>query len=164
MSSGESLAGRGERQHAMGRSLRWGRRDASPGRPDENETATGAQQAHPWWQELAGNARAHGALPYVVEGFTEIVDAVRRGHPVLVRRERVEVADGITVFDVDIVSSTSTKQEGDPVVAILRFDVGTARFVLQDPASPVGGIQLTPKRLARYLDSPDRSTGVALGA
>ncbi len=124
-----------------------------------------------WWDDVAGNARAHGALPYVVEGFTEITDAVRRGHAVLVRREQVEVADGVTVFDAGATpvtgafSPASEKMKAaPPIVAILRFDVGTARFVLQDGGSPAGAVQLTPKRLARYLDSPDRSVGVALGS
>jgi hypothetical protein len=138
----------------MGRSLR---------RADE--------QAQPWWDDVAGNARAHGARPYVVEGFTEISDAVRRGHAVLVRRERVEVADGVTVFDAGATPvmgafspvSESTRS-APPIVAILRFDMGTARFVLQDAGSATGAVQLTPRRLARYLDSPERSVGVALGA
>jgi hypothetical protein len=124
-----------------------------------------------WWDDVAGNARAHGAMPYVVEGFTEITDAVRRGHAVLVRREQVEVADGVTVFEAGATPVTGAfspvserTSAAPPIVAILRFDVGTARFVLQDAGSPAGAVQLTPKRLARYLDSPDRSVGVALGA
>jgi hypothetical protein len=121
-----------------------------------------------WWDEVAGNARAHGARPYVVEGFAEITDAVRRGHAVLVRREPAEVADGITIFDAGATPVTGSfgpvADQPPPVVAILRFDVGTARFVLQDAASPAGAVQLTPRRLARYLDAPDRSVGVALGA
>src|SRR4051812_6836035 len=52
-----------------------------------------------WWDDIAASARAHGARPYVVEGFTEISDAVRRGHAVVVRRQAAEVADGISVFD-----------------------------------------------------------------
>jgi hypothetical protein len=143
----------------MGRSLRFGRQREADNTPRD------------WWDEIAGNARAHGARPYVVEGFTEITDAVRRGHAVLVRREQAEVADGVTVFDADSTPVTGafspvserTKAQ-PPVVAILRFDVGTARFVLQDAASPAGAVQLTPKRLARYLDAPDRQVGVALGA
>jgi hypothetical protein len=145
----------------MGRSLR----RTAAGR-DANSGAT-----RTWWDDVAGNARAHGALPYVVEGFTEITDAVRRGHAVLVRREQVEVADGVTVFDVGATPVTGAfspvserTKAAPPIVAILRFDVGTARFVLQDAGSPAGAVQLTPKRLARYLDSPDRSVGVALGA
>jgi hypothetical protein len=142
----------------MGRSLRFGRTS-----DDQGE--------RPWWDEVAGNARAHGALPYVVEGFTEITDAVRRGHAVLVRREQAEVAEGITVFDAGSTPVTGAfspvseqTQAAPPIVAILRFDAGSARFVLQDAASPAGAVQLTPKRLARYLDAPDRSVGVALGA
>ncbi|MCW2962647.1 MAG: hypothetical protein JWM90_3034 [Thermoleophilia bacterium] len=123
----------------------------------------------PWWEEIAGNARAHGARPYMVEGFTEITDAVRRGHAVLVRREQVEVADGITVFEGGTTPVTGpfakvAATEAPPIVAILRFDFGSARFVLQDAASPTGGVQLTPRRLARYLEDDRRSTGVALGA
>ncbi|MCW2927476.1 MAG: hypothetical protein JWM86_1444 [Thermoleophilia bacterium] len=124
-----------------------------------------------WWDEVASNARAHGAMPYVVEGFTEITEAVRRGHAVLVRREQAEVAEGITVFQAGATPMTGAfspvsdrTREAPPIVAILRFDVGTARFVLQDAGSPAGAVQLTPKRLARYLDAPDRSVGVALGA
>lgn len=149
----------------MGRSLR--RAQTGP------DGASGEPRA--WWDDVAGNARAHGALPYVVEGFTEITDAVRRGHAVLVRREQVEVADGVTVFEAGATPSRLTSlgpfspvsertQAAPPIVAILRFDVGTARFVLQDAGSPAGAVQLTPKRLARYLDAPDRSVGVALGA
>lgn len=149
-----------EKGTAMGRSLRFGR--AARGSASR-DGATG------WWDEVAGNARAHGALPYVVEGFTEITDAVRRGHAVLVRREAAEVAEGIRVFEDGGSSVTGAfappaVQASPPVVAILRFDVATARFVLQDAASATGGVQLTPKRLARYLDAPDRSVGVALGA
>ncbi len=141
----------------MGRSLRRARSGDDAG-DDRN-----------WWDDVAGNARAHGALPYVVEGFTEITDAVRRGHAVLVRREQVEVADGVTVFDAGATPVTGAfspvaATAAPPIVAILRFDMGTARFVLQDAASPAGAVQLTPKRLARYLDAPDRSVGVALGA
>jgi hypothetical protein len=135
------------------------------GRDDSNEPVE-----LPWWEEVAGNARAHGALPYVVEGFTEITEAVRRGHAVLVRREQAEVADGITVFEpgstpvTGAFASIGVEQSPPPIVAILRFDVGSARFVLQDAGSPAGAVQLTPRRLARYLDAPDRSVGVALGA
>ena len=112
----------------MGRSLR----RAESGR----DNASGA--AVSWWDDVAGNARAHGALPYVVEGFTEITDAVRRGHAVLVRREEVEVAEGVTVFDAGATPVTGAfspvserMKASPPIVAILRFDVGTARFVLQ---------------------------------
>ena len=105
----------------MGRSLR------NTGRADAGEP-------HPWWDDVAGNARAHGALPYVVEGFTEITDAVRRGHAVLVRREQAEVADGVTVFEsgsTPMSGAFSTVSErasaAPPIVAILRFDVGPTR-------------------------------------
>jgi hypothetical protein len=122
-----------------------------------------------WWDSIASNARAHGARPYVVEGFTEISDAVRRGHAVLIRRERAEVADGITVFDdapagVSGAFGPASTMAPPPIVAVLRFDLGTARFVVQDSSSPTGGVQLTPRRLATYLNAPDRSVGVALGA
>ena len=133
----------------------------------------------PWYDALARTARDHGALPYVVEGFTEIVDAVRRGHAVLVRRERCEVAEGIVVFDEDgtamsdaLAPASHRPSPADgardpsrpPVVAILRFDPGTARFILQDPAASSGAVQLTPRRLQRYLAEPEREVGVALGA
>lgn len=141
----------------MGRSRRFERAG------DDSTTAT------PWWEDVAGNARAHGAMPYVVEGFTEISDAVRRGHAVLVRREAAQVADGMTIFEAG--ASPVTGAFGPdaapgpaPIVAILRFEVSSARYVLQDAHSPTGSVQLTPRRLARYLDAPDRSVGVALGA
>jgi len=135
--------------------------------PSTSQAAPAAET--PWWEEISLNARSHGAMPYVVEGFTEITEAVRRGHAVLVRREAAEVADGITVFDQGATPVTGPFQalpakEVAPVVAILRFDVGSARFVLQDAASPAGAVQLTPKRLANYLNAPGRETGVALGA
>jgi hypothetical protein len=141
--------------------------------PRANASDTGADDpldAPAWCDELARNARAHGASPYVVEGFADITDAVKRGHAVLVRRECVEVADGVTVFDSEATPITGPfaaqprKSAAEPIVAILRFDVGTARFVLQDAHSPAGGVQLTPRRLATYLDDPDRSIGIALGA
>lgn len=140
----------------MGRSRRIGRAGGEPA------------EAAPWWEDVAGTARSHGAMPYVVEGFTEISDAVRRGHAVLVRREQAEVADGMTIFESGATPVTGAFAPGHaaaaPIVAILRFDVGTARYVLQDAQSPTGAVQLTPRRLARYLESPDRSVGVALGA
>ena len=125
----------------MGRSLRRSRATRTTDAPAERH----------WWDDVAGNARAHGALPYVVEGFTEITDAVRRGHAVLVRREQVEVADGVTVFDAGATPvagafakvGTASESAAPPVVAILRFDVGTARFVLQDAGSPAGAV--TPR-------------------
>jgi hypothetical protein len=142
----------------MGRSLRFRRAAAG------DEASPSAQ----WWDEVAGNARAHGARPYVVEGFAEITEAVRRGHAVLVRREQAEVADGMTIFEAGSTPMTGAfgpaATDRAPIVAILRFDIGSARFVLQDAASPAGAVQLTPRRLARYLDAPDRSVGVALGA
>lgn len=145
----------------MGRTLRFGRGN------DGGEPPVGTEA---WWDEVAGNARAHGARPYVVEGFSEITDAVRRGHAVLVRREHAEVAEGITIFDEGATPVTGpfgparVESDAPPIVAILRFDIASARFVLQDAASPAGAVQLTPRRLARYLDAPDRSVGVALGA
>ena len=147
----------------MGRSLQFGRKARN------GNAAPADEGARPWWDEVAGNARAHGALPYVVEGFSEITDAVRRGHAVLVRREQVEVADGVTVFEEGTTPVSGPfapvpRDAAPPVVAILRFDIGTARFVLQDAATPTGAVQLTPRRLAVYLDAPDRSVGVALGA
>ncbi|MCW2924419.1 MAG: hypothetical protein JWM98_1823 [Thermoleophilia bacterium] len=146
----------------MGRSLRSGKQAHASGTAAEEQ---------PWWEGVAGNARAHGALPYVVEGFQEISDAVRRGHAVLVRREQVEVSEGMTVFADGATPVTGAfspiserTKAAPPIVAILRFDVSTARFVLQDAGTPAGAVQLTPRRLARYLDAPDRSVGVALGA
>lgn len=140
----------------MGRSRRFGR------------AGDDAATAMPWWEDVAGNARAHGAMPYVVEGFTEISDAVRRGHAVLVRREAAEVAEGMTIFEAGATPVTGAfgpEAPGPaPIVAILRFDVSSARYVLQDAHSPAGAVQLTPRRLARYLDAPDRAVGVALGA
>lgn len=131
----------------MGRSLRFGRKSS-------NNQCQGKLS---WWDELAQNARNHGARPYIVEGFTEVTDAVKRGHAVLVRRERAQVSDTVTVFEHELSNDESA------VVAILRFDVHTARFVLQDATSSTLSIQLTPRRLARYLDAPERSVGVALG-
>lgn len=126
----------------------------------------------PWYDELARNARAHGAYPYVVEGFMEMVEAVRRGHAVLVRRVPAEVAEGVRVFDRPPSAvaapgsplATVCSSVEDEVVTILRFDVSTARFELQDVANGAGAIQLTPKRLQRYLSQPDCEIGVALGA
>ena len=131
-------------------------------------SGTDSLAAPAWCDELATNARAHGASPYVVEGFTDITDAVKRGHAVLVRRQRVEVAEGVTVFDSEATPVmgpfAAQPKQTEPIVAILRFDVGTARFVLQDAHSAVGAVQLTPRRLATYLDDPERSIGIALGA
>ena len=57
--------------------------------------------------------------------------------------------------------SPAAMHEPEPVVAVLRFDVGTARFVIQDAASPTGGVQLTPRRLANYLSALARRRGRA---
>lgn len=154
--------------------------------------ATGAA----WHEDVMRAAGAQGALPYLVEGFTEINEAVRRGHAVLLKREAAEVADGITVFAdapgtaLDAPGTAPDMRDGslilarrdlqppigaDPVgyfrrlggsllVTISRFDVRTARFVVQDGASAIGAIELTPKRLARYVSEPRRAVGVALGA
>jgi hypothetical protein len=113
-------------------------------------------------------ARAHGAYPYVVEGFLEITEAVRRGHSVLIRREAAEVADGISIFEETVDPGTAEPSilgaAIEPVATILTFDVRVARFVIQDPRSVVGSVQLTPKRLQQYLDAPGRQQGIALGA
>lgn len=110
----------------------------------------------PWHEAVARTARLHGAMPYVVEGFMEVTEAVRRGHPVVVRKERAEVSAGQVVF-------ADAADLDEAVVTITRFDLGTARFVVQDPESPIGAVQLTPKRLQAYLAEPERSVGVALG-
>jgi hypothetical protein len=124
-----------------------------------------------WVQELVAATRAHGAWSYRVEGFFDITDAVRRGHPVLVRREAVEVADGVHVFEKTVAANQVNgplawlaDEHADEIVTLLRFDIGTAKFVLQDIGSAVGEVALTPKRLQRYLDDPQRCVGVALGA
>jgi hypothetical protein len=126
----------------------------------------------PWYDELSANARAHGAYPYVVEGFMEVVEAVRRGHSVLVRRVSAEVAEGVRVFDTpprgpgipgSPMEALCASGDGE-VVTILRFDVSTARFELRDAGGGGEAIQLTPKRLQRYLSQPDCGMGVALGA
>ncbi len=95
----------------------------------------------------------------MVAGFLEINDAVRRGHPVLLRRRRCDVADGITVFN-----GVQHVDAGQPVVTVLRFDPARARFVLRDGGSAVGAVELTPKRLARYLERSGCGDGIALGA
>lgn len=130
-----------------------------------------------WHERIQATARTHGAMPYVVEGFVEISEAVRRGHAVLVRRMPAQVADGVTIFEraprpvrlagsLHPADAPDASSSDDAVVAILRFNTGTARFVLQDAdgSLPMGGIELTPRRLQRYLDDPERSLGVALGA
>lgn len=111
-----------------------------------------------WCTRLSQSAKAHGGAPYVVEGFEEINAAVKRGHAVLVRRECAEVADGVTVF-----ADASIKNDQD-VAAILKFDINTAQFVLQNAHQPTDTVSLTPRRLATYLSDPERSFGVALGA
>jgi len=140
--------------------------------PEEAAVAAGPE-AGPWYDELAANARAHGAYPYVVEGFMEVVEAVRRGHAVLIRRVETEVADGVRVFANPVPSMgtpgsplaelCSSVDEG--VVTILSFDLSTARFELQDASGGgMGAVQLTPKRLQRYMSQPETEVGVALGA
>jgi hypothetical protein len=105
---------------------------------------------------MLSTTKAAGSLPYLVEGFVEITEAVRRGHAVILKRETCEVADGITVFDVE--------SEDVESVTVLRFSPTTARYAIGDAANAAGGIELTPKRLQRYLSAPTRSVGVALGA
>jgi hypothetical protein len=125
-----------------------------------------------WHERALRSARLHGAMPYVVEGFQEINDAVRRGHSVLLRRERCEVAQGVVVFDDDHAAAARTtmpiaqprREPSTPLVTVVSFDTATARFVLQDAVGAAGAIQLTPRRLQQYLSDPDRMTGVALGA
>lgn len=120
----------------------------------------------PWHERYARTARAHGALAYEVEGFVEVTEAVRRGHAVIVRRERVEVADGVTVFPTP---SPPPRPEGssaaDSVAAILRFDIGSACYMLHDAtgSEAQAPVALTPRRLQRYLDAPARRVGVAIG-
>ncbi len=144
------------------------RRDRAHGR-----TADGAASSTPWHERAVQSARAHGALPYVVEGYGEISDAVRRGHAVLLRRERCEVADNVVVFDEPPASGVHVsvpiarpdrKAPSTPLVTVVNFDPLTARFVLRDAVGATGSIQLTPRRLQRYLDDPARMVGVALGA
>lgn len=144
------------------------RRDPAHGRGADADAST-----VPWHERAVRSARAHGALPYVVEGYGEISDAVRRGHAVLLRRERCEVAENVVVFDetpsvgvhvsVPITRST-TPSPSTPLVTVVNFDPLTARFVLRDAVGATGSIQLTPRRLQRYLDDPSRMVGVALGA
>jgi hypothetical protein len=100
----------------------------------------------------------------VVEGFSEVSEAVRRGHPVLLRREQATVAEGVTVFAAAGATATWPGGQG-PVdtVTVQAFDVRTARFVVRDGASLVGELELTPRRLAAYLADPERAVGVALG-
>ena len=127
-----------------------------------------------WHERAVRSARAHGAMPYVVEGYTEISEAVRRGHSVLLRRQRCEVAEGIVVFDevgaADIRSAlpmsgaARAQQPSTPLVTVVSSDAGTARFVPRDAVGATDSVQLTPRRLERYLSDPERHVGVALGA
>lgn len=131
------------------------------GRSKERTSAVPTRTANPiaksWFDDVIVNARSQGALPYLVEGYPEVMEAVRRGHAVLVRRLPCQVTDTVSVFD----DAYSTE---DAVVTVIRFDVRTARYVITDPHSAVGSLELTPKRLERYLDDPMRSIGIALGA
>lgn len=156
----------------MGRGRTWFRRRA----PGADVPALPRPTQADWYEDVVRLARAQGALPYVVEGYVEINEAVRRGHAVLLKRERAQVADGVIVFDdlsADAGSSPATTPPPlaamepavlRPLVTVASFDVRSARYVLQDGASAVGSIQLTPKRLARYVAEPRRAVGVALGA
>lgn len=144
------------------------------GRGARQATAVVVRPAE-WYEDVERLARAQGALPYVVEGFVEIYEAVRRGHAVLLKREPCAVADGVTVFDAGSGAGDDgdrvvldpagwfRRPGGSDVVTVSRFDVRTARFVVQDPASAVGSIELTPKRLQRYVADPGRAVGIALG-
>lgn len=155
----------------MGRLIKLLRRPA----PGESPAATSVDPAE-WYEDVVRLARAQGAMPYVVEGFVEIYEAVRRGHAVMLKREECVVAEGVTVFaDSPAAPADDDALAADPigwfrrlgsamVVTVARFDPRTARFVLQDTASVVGSLELTPKRLQRYVDSPGRAVGVALGA
>lgn len=118
-------------------------------------------------------ARSHGAMPYLVEGFIEVNEAVRRGHSVMIIREEAEVADGVRIFDSDTAVSGRALTGTPPItvspastqmVTVVSFDTATARFVLRDSRSAAGSTELTPKRLERYLADPSRQVGVALGA
>jgi hypothetical protein len=132
-----------------------------------------------WYDRFVVAARSHGRMPYVVEGFFEIWDAVRRGHAVVLVREPATVAEGIEIFaeaaarpvpaNVAVGGGTSpgSPAAGDPqpqLVTIRRFDMARARFEVTDPLDAVGEVHLTPKRLQRYLAEPHRAAGVALGA
>lgn len=136
--------------------------------------AAGEQPPTPEWYELAMvAARSRGAMPYLVEGFLEVNEAVRRGHAVMIVREEAEVADGVRIFDPGMAAAGRTSSGSEPttedsaatrMVTVLRFDPGTARFVLRDAQSEGAPTELTPKRLERYLADPSRRVGVALGA
>ena len=129
---------------------------------------TSSSATRTWYDEMVLNARAHGAYPYIVEGFMEITEAVRRGHSVLIRREAAEVADGVEVFATSepgpLEQVGLPAPAGEPIATILSFNMRTARFVIQDPQSIVGSVELTPKRLQRYLAAEGRDIGVALGS
>ncbi|MBC7643788.1 MAG: hypothetical protein H7123_01590 [Thermoleophilia bacterium] len=121
-----------------------------------------------WHERALLAARAHGRMPYLVDGFVEVTEAVRRGHAVVLQRVEQEVAEGVTVFARRIdgpVSGPAPIRAGNAeLVTVVRFDPVSARYVLTDAASTVGSLELTPKRLQRYLADPARATGVALGA
>lgn len=138
----------------MGRHLPWPWKRQSSGVDDDDSGATAA-----WQHRLVSNAQHQGRMPYVVEGFFEIHDAVRRGHPVVVERATCQVADGTTVFADD-----DSPSDQPTLVTITRFDPTRARFVITDPVSEVGTVELTPRRLQVYLSNDGRDTGVALGA
>lgn len=132
--------------------------------------AAGSAQARgesrPWPERVAESASENGAFPYVVEGFAEVSEAVRRGHAVVLPREACKVADGISVFEDRSESGASAfgGAGGHPdLVTVSKFEVRTARFLVTDPYSAVGSIELTPKRLQRYMLDERRAVGVALG-
>lgn len=139
-----------------------GRWFGTRGRKPEQQVAVAAavQQSgsSDWYDDVIVTARAEGSMPYLVEGYPEINEAVRRGHAVLLRREPCDVTDTVRIFD------TRPDNDPDAVVTVLRFNVRTARYVISDPASTVGSLELTSKRLERYLADPRRSVGIALGA
>lgn len=125
----------------------------------------GAAPARCWPDTAVDQARQQGAFPYVVEGFAEVSEAVRRGHAVMLRRETCTVAEGITVFSERSSAgaagfAAATDQD---LVTVSKFEVRTARFLVNDPYSATGSIELTPKRLQRYLLDDQRAVGVALG-
>lgn len=131
-----------------------------------------------WYEHVEKMARAGGAFPYVVEGFTEISEAVRRGHRVVLKREQCEVADGITIFDEQPGAPHSGAPPADGallagwfprigsarVVTVSAFNLLSARFTIEDGGSPDGTLELTPRRLANYVADPARAIGIALGA
>jgi hypothetical protein len=145
-----------------------GRFFSRPERVEVTVSSVQGQTEERWYDGMVRAARSHGAYPYVVEGFIEITEAVRRGHAVLIRREEAEVADGVRVFEErergPIEQAGFAVASSDPVATILSFNARTARFVIQDPRSAVGSVELTPKRLQAYLAADGREVGVALGA